>query len=710
MKRFWLLLVGVVLIACNAPTPSITPTVTPSPIPGVPPSPVPSSTPSATVAPITPTIEPTPAPAEVPAEALVPAWDQTIDLGPVGFENLGSSHLMALDNQADRLYVSLSPSRTVVLDANTLASLDEIPFGGALSVDPAAQRLYIGVPGGYAYHPDGTSVITPAELNLINTTDLTLLHSMVVSDESTVPPQVVVDPLNNKVYITQNGVTIAAATTLEVQGTLSGTVAIPEAPIPNYSAVEAAIDPQRQRLFVSLNNGIPGSNNGNVTSVYDLKSGQIIAQDGERSASGFAVDETTGTVFSPRSHIATLAVVKYDSQGNSLERLDGLSGLAQVDPLHDRVYVFAYGETGQIVTLDRELNLIGLSLYPSDGAGLQSAIIDPERDRLYVLQGDGKLIVLKGQTKPVGLPPLPTPDRKAALMIIPAMNDNQALYALFAPDDYTGNYGSLFYSTDDGATWSLANAWPVNAITRADGTLFAAIYQNGPAGLGIWRSADGGQTWQPASYGLTDLAITRLAVSPDFARDGTLFALSQRGVFRSTDRGESWTSLADRYAPLLQDLTVNFNALALSPDFAQDNTLLIGHSSGLWRSTDRGETWTNVAGGPAANRLTYAPDGLIVLALNYEGVHRSDDGGLTWRLLNDGLDPTNTTISEAQIADREAVVLVTRFDQPGALYRLPLNETTWQPIPIGADVSAFDLRSAGALFIGTSDGAVRRVE
>jgi len=231
---------------------------------------------------------------------------------------------------------------------------------------------------------------------------------------------------------------------------------------------------------------------------------------------------------------------------------------------------------------------------------------------------------------------------------------------------------------------------------------------NGPAGLGVWRSTDEGQTWQPASCGLTDLAITRLAISPDFARDGTLYALSKRGVFRSTDRGTTWTPLADRFAPLLKDLTVSFQALALSPDFARDNTLLVGHSSGLWRSTDRGETWISINGGPAATRFAYAPGGSLMLAVDYKGVHRSDDGGLTWRIFSDGLDPGNTTISDAQINDREAVVLVTSFDQPGAVYRLPLNGTTWQRLPGAADITALALTPAGDLLVGTRDGRVQR--
>ena len=86
----------------------------------------------------------------------------------------------------------------------------------------------------------------------------------------------------------------------------------------------------------------------------------------------------------------------------------------------------------------------------------------------------------------------------------------------------------------------------------------------------------------------------------------------------------------------------------------------------------------------------------MVLAVDYDGVHRSDDGGLTWQLFNAGLDLSNSTISEVQINDREAVVLVTSFDQPGAVYRLPLNETTWQRMPIDVDVTALALLPDGA--------------
>ncbi len=693
MKCHFLLLLVVVLAACNAPKPvmpSITPVVSPSLVPSSAPVDRPPPIPSA----LAPTAEPTRAPDQAAPEVLLPVIEKTIDLGQVDFGNSLSSRPAVLDDQADRLYLSLSPSRTIVLHAETLTPIGEIPFGGALSINSSAQRLYIGVPGNSAYNPDGTSVITPAELKLFDTSNLALLRSVIFSDTSTVTPLVAVDPVNNKAYVTQDGITLVDATTLEVQGTLSGTFPLPDSPVPNYTAVDAAILPQQQRLFVSLNNGIPGANNGNVVAVYDLVTDQVIARDSAPSVSGFAVDETTGVVFSPRSNMSTNAIVKYDAQGQVLKRLEGTSGAVLVDLRHDRVYLFQWRDQTSLKVLDRDLNFLGVVRFPEITMP-QLLLTDPKHDRVLVLQNGGRLFVLTGQGEPLG--PLDTatlPKRYAVQSILPSahVETERSLLAIFAPDEYTTAQGSAFRSDNGGATWQFVSGLPADTVTDlkfADQMTFAAVGGNGTTdGYGIWRSSDGGQTWQPASHELTDLGVMHLAVSPDFARDGTLYALSKRGAFRSMDRGATWTSLAVRYAPLLKDLTVSFSAVAVSPNFAGDNTLLIGHSSSLWRSTDRGETWINVDGGPAATRLAYAPTGSIVFAINYEGAHRSTDGGLTWSNISTGLDLSNNTLEDVQVSDREALVLLRNFDQLGTLYRLPLNETTWQQVPLEADVTA----------------------
>ncbi|HSD84259.1 MAG TPA: hypothetical protein VLG46_10385, partial [Anaerolineae bacterium] len=343
--------------------------------------------------------------------------------------------------------------------------------------------------------------------------------------------------------------------------------------------------------------------------------------------------------------------------------------------------------------------------------------MDPERDHILILQNGGRLFALTGQGKPrEQIATAPSPGRQAAQLIIPSpsIETDGLLFGIFAPDEYTTAQGSAFRSDDAGVTWRFMPGLPTETVTDlkfADQLIFAAVGGNGMTdGYGLWRSADGGQTWAPSSYGLTDLGVTRLAVSPDFSHDGTLYALSKRGAFRSTDRGATWHSLADRYAPLLKDLTVTFNTIVVSPDFARDNTLLIGQSSGLWRSIDRGETWSKIEGGPPAGRLAYAPGGPTVLAIDYEGVHRSDDGGLTWSNMSTGLDVSNSLLEDVRVSDREALVLLRNFDQLGLVYRLPLSETTWQPVPLEADVTTLALTPAGTLFLGASDGVVRRVK
>ena len=60
---------------------------------------------------------------------------------------------------------------------------------------------------------------------------------------------------------------------------------------------------------------------------------------------------------------------------------------------------------------------------------------------------------------------------------------------------------------------------------------------------GVFRSADGGNTWEVASDGLSDLRVHSIDVSPGFGTDGTLFAGTSGGLFRSTDEGRSWTRL-----------------------------------------------------------------------------------------------------------------------------------------------------------------------
>nr|MCW1967078.1 hypothetical protein [Anaerolineae bacterium] len=111
------------------------------------------------------------------------------------------------------------------------------------------------------------------------------------------------------------------------------------------------------------------------------------------------------------------------------------------------------------------------------------------------------------------------------------------------------------------------------------GALFAGVFG------GVFRSTDGGSTWQAASTGLTDLYVKTLHSD---AKSGALFAGTRDGVFRSTDGGSTWqatsTDLTDLYVKTLHS-------------DAKSGVLFAGTGNGVFRSADGGSTWQAASAG-----------------------------------------------------------------------------------------------------------------
>jgi photosystem II stability/assembly factor-like uncharacterized protein len=161
----------------------------------------------------------------------------------------------------------------------------------------------------------------------------------------------------------------------------------------------------------------------------------------------------------------------------------------------------------------------------------------------------------------------------------------------------TANHG-LWRSVDGGVTWSDVSVGLGGTNVRSIG--LSPTYTSdhtllvGLVGEGVYRSTDGGASWAPSETGLP-LGVPRLvesiAYSPDHLMDQTVFlVLYDDGVFRSTDGGRSWTALGAGLA------LTGPRALAVSPDYATDRTLLLGTHDWIWVSTDAGVTWVRLSG------------------------------------------------------------------------------------------------------------------
>lgn len=198
------------------------------------------------------------------------------------------------------------------------------------------------------------------------------------------------------------------------------------------------------------------------------------------------------------------------------------------------------------------------------------------------------------------------------------------------------------------------DAWSVRRmLTELDVRCLAADPLNphivfaGTQGDGLYRSADGGQTW--ARSGLDAQIVKSVACSA--AQPGLVLAgLKPAMLFVSTDSGRTWTELPSFRAlrrwwwaqPAEWPATTYVQAIAPSP--SDSAVILVGiEACGIFRSADGGQSWQGHQRGSVrdCHSLTFhAVDGRWVYAAGGTGAGAafSCDGGVTWSQPRDGLD------------------------------------------------------------------------
>ncbi|HBL26422.1 MAG TPA: glycosyl hydrolase, partial [Acidobacteria bacterium] len=231
--------------------------------------------------------------------------------------------------------------------------------------------------------------------------------------------------------------------------------------------------------------------------------------------------------------------------------------------------------------------------------------------------------------------------------------------------------GGVWKTGDAGLTWKnvsdgffggsigavAVSAWDPNVVYAGGGEV--TVRGNVSQGDGVWKSTDAGRTWK--HMGLGDARhIPRLVIhpkNPDLvyaAVLGHLFGPNEmRGVYRSKDGGTTWERV--------HFVSPEAGAVDLTMDPTNPRVLYAsiwrvrrtpwslesgGPGSGLWKSTDGGDTWNELTHHPGLPKGTLGIIGITVSRSNPDnlyaiveaadgGVFRSRDAGATWTRTNE---------------------------------------------------------------------------
>ena len=235
---------------------------------------------------------------------------------------------------------------------------------------------------------------------------------------------------------------------------------------------------------------------------------------------------------------------------------------------------------------------------------------------------------------------------------------------------YVGTDDGVYRTTDGGVNWTrrgLAGA-RVNALA-IDATNANVLYagtgwpwqRSEDEIVGIFKSTDGGQSWQLKLASGLDAVVALLidTGNPSYIYAGVYTWMDGPGLRKSTDGGESWVS--KQMGPYNWDHVV---ALAMTPAGHNPPTLYAINASGedVYKSVNRGDTWTRThapwisPNSPWALAVDPHHANIIYVGTRYyQGdVYRSMDGGETWGIKTTELvgrapssfaiDPRNGTV------------------------------------------------------------------
>jgi photosystem II stability/assembly factor-like uncharacterized protein len=256
------------------------------------------------------------------------------------------------------------------------------------------------------------------------------------------------------------------------------------------------------------------------------------------------------------------------------------------------------------------------------------------------------------------------------------------------PTLYCGTYGmGVYNSTDNGQNWypvrenkDLTNLYVLSLAFSDDGMIYCGTY-----GGGVYRTnLSSGTSWLQVNSNLSNLNVWSVYTA------GTkyVYACTEQGLFRSTNSGDTWTSLG----------LMNEHIQAI---VEYEGRIYVGtRSSGIYSSSDDGKTWSQKINGLTALRVTSINViwGILYVGTNGGGVFSTTDKGESWFPMNEGLGSNN--VVQTVISDGQSLYVGTY----SGIYKRKYGGDSWEPIGLPENKVYSIVISPSMIIAGTEQG------
>jgi photosystem II stability/assembly factor-like uncharacterized protein len=300
-------------------------------------------------------------------------------------------------------------------------------------------------------------------------------------------------------------------------------------------------------------------------------------------------------------------------------------------------------------------------------------------------------------------------------IVVIALNPVNPNILYVATNDY------IYKTRDGGQTWENLSRGLSHSrvISMAIDPLYSATVYAGTKGDAVFKSYDGGQRWVSQRAGLDDVTfssvVNQFVVDP--VENSRLFVATTMGMFESQNGGETWQKRMDGMKEVLMVVTV-----AVDP--TRPAFMYAGTSGGVYKTVNRGARWEKVNNGLVPPEVLkssralgvtvvqvdpYSPDTVYAATLN--GIYKTTDGAQSWKRIGESLPDQ---MISAMLLDRSAANVLYAASRQG-IHKSEDGGTTWRALNQG--FTSLNVRSMAqspldpkVWYVGTNGSGLYRSE